>query len=65
MKVTWTVPVEIPGCKGQQVMCRSEEEGARLVLELLLAGVKRRYIIVDGASLEKSKLEWVFKAMGV
>ena len=62
MKVTWTIPVI--GKRGHQEQCRSEAEAAALVLELILAGVKRHQIIVDGASQEKNNLAWAFKALG-
>lgn len=63
MQVTWTVKVSrIPG---NQQLCRSEEEAARLVLELLLAGVKRHQIIVDGLRQERADMGWIWKALDV
>jgi hypothetical protein len=61
MKVTWLV--DVTGKSGRQELCRNEAEAARLVLELLLAGVKRRHIIVDGKSLEKANMTWFWKAL--
>lgn len=63
MKVTWTVPVI--GKRGHQEQCRSEAEAASLVLELILAGVQRKQIIVDGVNQERSSLDWVFRALDV
>lgn len=65
MKVTWTVPVVLESYHGQQVLCRSEEEAAQLILELFAAGVHRRFIIVDGVNQERNNMSWVFKALGV
>lgn len=66
MRVTWTAThVVIPGYRGPQVLCRSEEEAANLVLELFLAGVPRRMIIVDGVNQEKSNMAWLFKAKNI
>lgn len=63
MRVTWLVNVS--GKTNHQELCRSEEEAARLVLELILAGVKRRQIIVDGVSLEQNNMKWIWKALDV
>lgn len=65
MRVTWTVPVQIDGYNGPQVLCRSEEEAANLVLELFLAGVPRRCIIVDGVNQERSDFKWLFAAKNI
>lgn len=65
MRVTWLAKVSVPGYNGPQVNCRSEEEAANLVLELFLAGVPRRLIIVDGVNQEKNSMAWLFKAKGI
>lgn len=61
MRVTWTV--EVAGRKGRAEVCRDEKEAARLVLELLLAGVKRSQIIVDGKYTDLTGLNWVLRAL--
>lgn len=61
MLVTWLV--EVVGKPGRQELCRNEQEASKLVLELLLAGVKIRQIIVDGKSLERGNLDWFWKAL--
>jgi len=63
MRVTWTVQVE--GIKGNAVLCRNEEEAARLVLQLLLLGVIRNQVIVDGEYLFFKGTKWIWKALNV
>ena len=60
MLVTWTV--KIAGRSGQQMLCRSEQEAAQEVLKLLLLGVKRKQIIVDGKPLDRTTA-WLWKAL--
>lgn len=61
MLVTWTV--KVAGRSGQQMLCRSEKEAAEEVMKLLLAGVRRSQLIVDGKSLEKANMAWFWKAL--
>lgn len=62
MRVTWTV--KVAGYSGQQMLCRNEEEAARMVLQLILAGVRFHQIIVDGKNQEKADKAWIWKALG-
>lgn len=61
MLITWTV--KVAGRSGQQMLCRNEQEAAQEVLKLLLLGVKRKQLIVDGKSLEKANMAWLWKAL--
>jgi hypothetical protein len=61
VKVTWLV--DVTGKPGRQELCRNEEEAARLVLELVLAGVKLRQIIVDGVAMDRDNKRWIWKAL--
>lgn len=63
MLVTWTVPIRLKDYKGQQVNCRNEAEAAKLILLLILSGVKRHQIIVDGVRQERINMNWVFEAI--
>lgn len=63
MKITWPRYIEISGYRGNQVTCRSDEEAATLVLELILAGVKRYEIIIDGQYLKDKGTDWIWKAL--
>jgi hypothetical protein len=61
MQVTWTVKVS--GRSGQQMLCRNEEEAARLVLELILQGVHRKQIIVDGVFQDRQDMSWIWDSL--
>lgn len=61
MRVTWLV--NVAGKRHNQETCRSEAEAARLVLELVLAGVKLRQIIVDGVAQDRSNKKWIWEAL--
>jgi hypothetical protein len=61
MQVTWTVKVS--GRSGQQMLCRNEEEAARLVLELILQGVHRKQIIVDNIFQDRQDMSWIWDSL--
>jgi hypothetical protein len=62
MQILWTSIWR--GRRGSE-LCRDEEEAARLVIKMMLDGVKRHHIIVDGKRLKDMGTDWIWKALKV
>lgn len=62
MQVIWTSIWR--GGRGAE-LCRDEKEAAKLVLTMMMDGVRRHHIIVDGKRLTDKGCDWIWSALGV